>query len=194
MLKFEINKRQFTWTKQYVRFETQWTQNWYNYVQTTTQQATRRHRPWRHGTSGGSRTLHFLLYPHYTAPFSRLLRSRWGYGGAHSRLNPPGPHGGLRFAQRELQRQKAWNAAILVVVSARYSSKGWIQVGAKKKGRGRASPLTKSSFRPNVHSNILMYCRRHCWHMHLYESCHSGCLFFLLNCLLLVIRWVIKGL
>ena len=26
--------------------------------------------------------------------FSRLLRSRWGYGGAHSRLNPPGPHGG----------------------------------------------------------------------------------------------------
>ena len=44
-----------------------------------------------------------------------------------------------------------WNAAILVVVSARYS-KGWIQ-GRPKIGRGRAS-LKKSSFRPNVHSNI----------------------------------------
>ena len=57
------------------------------------------------------------------------------------------------------------------------------------KNRGRASPLTKSSFRPNIHSNILAYCRRH---MHLFESsdsCHSGCLFFWLNCLLLVIRW-----
>ena len=50
-----------------------------------------------------------------------------------------------------------------------------------KKGRGRSSPLTKSSFRPNVHSNILMYCRRHCRHMHLFESCHSGCLFFLIE-------------
>ena len=29
--------------------------------------------------------------PHLVA----LLRSRWGYGGAHSRLNPPGPHGGV---------------------------------------------------------------------------------------------------
>ena len=55
--------------------------------------------------------------------------------------------------------------------------------------RGRAS-LTKSSFRPNVHSNILMHCRKH---MHLFESCHSGCLFIWLNCLLLVIRWAIKG-
>ena len=50
-----------------------------------------------------------------------------------------------------------WNAAILVVVSARYS-KGWIQDGAKI-CRGRASPLMKSSFRPYVHSNILMHCR-----------------------------------
>ena len=65
-----------------------------------------------------------------------------------------------------------WNAAILVVVSARWA-KLWIQDGAKK-GKGRASPLTQSSFRPNVHSNILMYCRQH---MHLFESCHSGCLF-----------------
>ena len=42
MLKFQINKRQFTWTKQYVRSVTQWTQNWYNYVQTnnTTSNAT----------------------------------------------------------------------------------------------------------------------------------------------------------
>ena len=65
-----------------------------------------------------------------------------------------------------------WNAAILVVVSARYS-KGGIQGGAKI-SRGRASPLTKSSFRPNVHSNILMYC----WQdMHLFEFCHSGCLY-----------------
>ena len=76
-----------------------------------------------------------------------------------------------------------WNAAILAVVSARYS-KGWIQGGAKI-NRGRASPLTKSSFRPNVHSNILMYCRQHCRPMHLFESW--------LNCLLLVIRWTIKG-
>ena len=63
----------------------------------------------------------------------------------------------------------------------------------KKKGRGRASPLTKSSFRPNIHSNILVYCRWYCWHMYLFEYCHSGCLFFWLNCLLLVIRWAIKG-
>ena len=81
-----------------------------------------------------------------------------------------------------------WNAAILVVVSARYS-KGWIQGGAKI-GRGRASPLTKLSFRSNVHSNILLYCRQH---MHLFESRHSGCLYIWLNCLLLVIRWAIKG-
>ena len=37
-------------------------------------------------------------------PFSRLLRSRWGYGGAHSRLNPPGPHGG-QVAQQPAQMQ-----------------------------------------------------------------------------------------
>ena len=65
----------------------------------------------------------------------------------------------------------------------------WIQGGAKI-GRGRSSPLKKSSFRPNVHSNILIYCRRH---MPLFESCHSGCILFCLNCLLLVIRWAIKG-
>ena len=35
-----------------------------------------------------------------------------------------------------------------------------------------------------------MYCRQH---MHLFESFHSGCLFFWLNCLLLVIRWAVKG-
>ena len=84
-----------------------------------------------------------------------------------------------------------WNAAILIVVSARHS-KGWIH-GRANKGRGRTSPLTKSSFRPNAHCNILMYCRRHCWHMHFFESCHSCCLFLWLNCLLLVIRWAIKG-
>ena len=65
-----------------------------------------------------------------------------------------------------------WNAAILVVVLARYS-KGWIK-GRAKIGSGRASPLTKSSFRPNVHSNILMCCRQH---MHLLESFYSDCLF-----------------
>ena len=64
-----------------------------------------------------------------------------------------------------------------------------IDPGRAKIGRGRASPLTKSSFRPIVHSNILMYCWRP---MHLFESCHSGCLFFWLNCLLLIIRWGIK--
>ena len=53
-----------------------------------------------------------------------------------------------------------WNAAIVVVVSARYS-KGWIQGGVKI-GRGRASPLTKSSFIPNVHSNILMFADNTC--------------------------------
>ena len=74
------------------------------------------------------------------------------------------------------------------MVSARYP-KGWIQ-GRAKIGRGRASPLTKSSLSPNVHSNILIYCRQH---MHLFEYCHSGCLFLWLNCLLLVIRWAIKG-
>ena len=91
------------------------------------------------------------------------------------------------MSQRELQRQKAL-LGILVVVSVRYSM-GWIQ-GRAKIGRGRASLLTKSSFRPNVHGNILMYCRRH---MHLFEYRHSGYLFFWLNCLLLVIRWAIKG-
>ena len=65
-----------------------------------------------------------------------------------------------------------------------------VDPGRAKIGRRRASPLTKSSFRPNVHSNILMYCRQH---MHLFESCHSGCLFIWLNGLLLVIRWAIKG-
>ena len=65
-----------------------------------------------------------------------------------------------------------------------------VDPGRAKIGRGGASPLTKSSFRPNVHSNILMYCWRH---VHLFDSCHSGCLFFWLNCLLLVIRWAIKG-
>ena len=58
-----------------------------------------------------------------------------------------------------------------------------------KKSKGKASPLTKSSFRPNIHSNILMYY----WQHFEFEYCHSGCLFFWLNCLLLVIRWVIKG-
>ena len=42
-----------------------------------------------------------------------------------------------------------------------------VDPGRAKKGRGRASPLTKSSFRPNIHSNILMYCRRHCRHIYL---------------------------
>ena len=60
------------------------------------------------------------------------------------------------------------------MVSARYS-KRWIQAGAKI-GRGMASPLTKSSFSPIIHSNILKYYRRH---MHLFETCHSGCLFSL---------------
>ena len=82
-----------------------------------------------------------------------------------------------RQGKKDLKRASntkgfTWNAAILVVFSARYS-KGWIQDGAKI-GRGRASPLTKSSFRQNVHSNILMYCQQH---MHLFESCDSGCLF-----------------
>ena len=63
-------------------------------------------------------------------------------------------------------------------------------LGRAKIGRVRAFPLTNYSFRTNVHSNILMYC----WRLvHLFESCHSGCLFFWLNCLLLVIRWAIKG-
>ena len=39
-----------------------------------------------------TRTTLFIRWFRHTAPFSRLLRSRWGYGGAHSRLNPPGPH------------------------------------------------------------------------------------------------------
>ena len=98
------------------------------------------------------------------------------------------PRQGKELKRASKTKGFTWNAAILVVVSARYS-KGWIQGGAKIV-RGRASPFTKSSFRPNVHSNILMYCWQH---MHLFESCHSGCLFFWLNCLLLVIRWAIKG-
>ena len=42
----------------------------------------------RHGT-----TL-FIRWFRHTAPISRLLRSRWGYGGHILNLNPPGPHGG----------------------------------------------------------------------------------------------------
>ena len=106
--------------------------------------------------------------------------------------DPPwgGSKGRARRSLRELKRQKALigNAAILIVVSVRYS-KRWIQGGAKK-GRGRASPLTKSTFRPNVHSNTLMYCLRHYRHMHSFWLSF----FFWLNCLLLVIRWAIKGL
>ena len=98
------------------------------------------------------------------------------------------PRQGKKSKRASKTKGFTWNSAILVVVSARYS-KGLIEGGAKI-GRGRASPLTKSSFRPNVHSSILMYCWRH---MHLFEFCHSGCLFFWLNCLLLVIRWAIKG-
>ena len=44
-----------------------------------------------------TRTNLFIRWFRHTAPFSRLLRSRWGYGGAHSRLNPPGPHGGSEY-------------------------------------------------------------------------------------------------
>ena len=66
------------------------------------------------------------------------------------------PRQGKKSKRASKTKGFTWNAAILVVVSARYS-KGWIQGGAKI-GRGRASPLTKFSFRPNVHSNILMYC------------------------------------
>ena len=66
------------------------------------------------------------------------------------------PRQGKKSKRASKTKGFTWNAAILVVFSARYS-KGWIQGGAKI-GRGRASPLTKSSFRPNVHSNILMYC------------------------------------
>ena len=80
------------------------------------------------------------------------------------------PWGGSNAGKKESKRASktkgfTWNAAILVAVSARYS-KGWIQDGAKKVEVG-LSPLTKSSFRPNVHCNILMYYRRHCrQHMH----------------------------
>ena len=62
--------------------------------------------------SGSQRHRHFVGFvnvpvlaptrdqPFYTLipthrPISRLLRSRWGYRDAHSRLNPPGPHGGI---------------------------------------------------------------------------------------------------
>ena len=51
----------------------------------------------RHGTNL------FIRWFRHTAPFSRLLRSRWGYGGAHSRLNPPGPHGG--FSSEKIESQ-----------------------------------------------------------------------------------------
>ena len=53
--------------------------------------------PHRHGTNL------FIRWFRHTAPFSRLLRSRWGYGGAHSRLNPPGPHGGCKIEEIWLQ-------------------------------------------------------------------------------------------
>ena len=46
----------------------------------------------RHGT-----TL-FIRWFRHTAPISRLLRSRWGYGGHILNLNPPGPHGGWTYA------------------------------------------------------------------------------------------------
>ena len=81
-------------------------------------------------------------------------------------------HGKKESKRASKTKGLTWNAAILVVVSAKYSN-WWIQ-GRATIGRGSASPLTKSSVRPNVHSNILMYCRQH---MHLFESCHSGCLF-----------------
>ena len=64
------------------------------------------------------------------------------------------------------------SATILVVVSARYAV-DWIHGGAKV-GRRGAPLFTKFSFRPNGHSNILMYGWRH---MHTLESCHSSCLF-----------------
>ena len=88
------------------------------------------------------------------------------------------PWGGSKAGQEGFKgsfkdkRQILGMLPLVVVVSARYS-KGWIQDGAKI-GKGMASPLTKSSFRLNVHSNILMYYRQR---MHLFESCHSGCLF-----------------
>ena len=90
--------------------------------------------------------------------------------------DPPSvdPRQGKKESERASKTEGfTWNAAILVVASARYS-KGWIQGGAKI-GSGRASPLMKPSYRPKVHSNILMNCRQH---MHLFESFHSGCLFF----------------
>ena len=99
-----------------------------------------------------------------------------------------GPRQGKKESESFKDKRLYLECCHFVVVSARYS-KGWIQGGAKI-GRGRASPLTKLSFRSNVHSNILMYCRQH---MHLFESRHSGCLYIWLNCLLLVIRWAIKG-
>ena len=90
-------------------------------------------------------------------------------------------HRYVSFATCALQR----NATILVVVSARYF-KGWIQDGAKV-GRGGASLLTRSSFWPNGHSNILIYYWRHIhWNLAILV------VFFGLNCLLLVIRWAIK--
>ena len=66
------------------------------------------------------------------------------------------PRQGKKSKRASKTKGFTWNAAIMVAVSARYS-KGWIHGGAKI-GRGRASPLMKSAFRPNVHSNILMYC------------------------------------
>ena len=42
------------------------------------------------------------LYGYSEKPphFSRLLRHAWGYGGHILDLNPPGPHGELRFCHR----------------------------------------------------------------------------------------------
>ena len=114
--------------------------------------------------------------------FMKLDRGEgWSSHGPHIclgfLLDLPGvdPKRGKKESKRASKKKAfTWNSAILVVVWAK-CSKGWIQ-GRAKIGRGRAFPLTKYSFRSNVHSNILMYCWRH---MHLFESCHSGCLFFL---------------
>ena len=67
-----------------------------------------------------------------------------------------GSKAGQEGVKESFKEKSLLNSAILVVVWARYS-KGWIQ-GRAKIGRGRAFPLTKYSFRTNVHSNILMYC------------------------------------
>ena len=66
----------------------------------------------RHGT-----TL-FIRWFRHTAPFSRLLRSRWGYGGHILDLTPPGPHGGrlirLGYCFTPYQRLWLYNGAPLV--------------------------------------------------------------------------------